>query len=197
VAIPPLSEHVLLADPDEVEREDLARLLGRSGYMVAVAANGQEALKIAHEVPPALVVLEIALGELSGYEVCRSLRAERGPELPIVFLSGGRTEPYDRVAGLLLGADDYIVKPYAPDELLARIRRLVERSKPTVDGYHLTKRELEVLQQLAEGLTQDEIGERLFISPKTVGTHIEHILAKLGVRRRAQAIALAYKQRLI
>lgn len=198
VALPALRVPVLLADPDEVEREDLARLLGRSGFTVAAAADGREALEMAHEARPALVLLEIALGDLSGYEVCRSLRAEQGSELPIVFLSGARTEPYDRVAGLLLGADDYIVKPYAPDELLARVRRLVERSKPVADGvYQLTKRELEVLQQLAEGLTQDEIGERLFISPKTVGTHIEHILAKLGVRRRAQAIARAYKEQLI
>ena len=116
--------------------------------------------------------------------------------MPVVFVSGSRTESYDRVAGLLVGANDYIVKPYAPDELLTRVRHLVRRSQalsPSVTA-RLTDREREVLQLLATGLRQDDIAERLFISRKTVGTHIGNILRKLGVRSQAQAVVVAYRE---
>jgi two-component system nitrate/nitrite response regulator NarL len=118
--------------------------------------------------------------------------------LPIVFVSGTRTESGDRVAGLLVGGDDYLVKPFDPNELLARVRRLLP---PRLAGGEttrkLTRRELDVLSLLVEGLSQSEIAEKLFISPKTVGKHIEHILAKLGVHSRAQAVALAVRDELI
>ncbi len=186
---------VLIADQDERARGALANLLESDGFRAHGVASGEETVAAVRGEQPSVVVLEVPLAGLSGYEVCRALRDEFGPELPIIFVSAGRTEPYDRVAGLLLGADDYIVKPYAPDELLARVRRLVSRS-PRISwavASKLTKRELEVLRLLAEGLNQDEIGARLFISTKTVATHIEHTLAKLDVRSRTQAVALAYR----
>jgi DNA-binding NarL/FixJ family response regulator len=189
----------LIVDPDEEARAELLAVFDRAGFDVLVAESGLDAIEAARHQPPGVAILEIPLGELSGYEVCRALRAELGPDFPIVFLSGTRTEPFDRVAGLLLGADDYIIKPYATDELLARVRRLVERSRPIALGIaeRLTARELEVLKLLADGLTQAQIAGQLFISPKTVGTHIEHILAKLGVRSRAQAVAVAYREDLV
>jgi DNA-binding NarL/FixJ family response regulator len=97
-----------------------------------------------------------------------------------------------------VGADDYIVKPYAADELLTRVRNLVRRSRPLAPDVAatLTRREREVLRLLVEGLRSEEIARRLFISRKTVGTHIENILRKLGVRSQAQAIALAYRRQL-
>jgi DNA-binding NarL/FixJ family response regulator len=117
----------------------------------------------------------------------------------VLFLSAARTEPYDRVAGLLVGADDYVVKPFAVDELLARVRRLVRQAVPAVgtSTSPLTPREREVLRLLVRGLAADEIATELFISKKTVGTHLEHIFTKLGVRSRAQAIAVAYRDDLI
>jgi DNA-binding NarL/FixJ family response regulator len=188
---------VLVADEDATSRAQLARVLEAAGYDVTQARSGEEALHAAREVRPCIALLEIPLGNLSGYEVCRALREETG--VPIVFVSGSRTESYDRVAGLLVGADDYIVKPYAPDELLTRVRNLVRRSRPLTQSVSakLTKREREVLGLLAEGLRQDEIAERLFISRKTVGTHVENILRKLGVRSRTQAVALAYREELL
>jgi DNA-binding NarL/FixJ family response regulator len=185
----------LIADEDPTSRDHLARVLEAAGYEIVQVASGEEVLQAVKEVKPSIVLLEIPLGGLSGYEVCRALRAEAG-EMPIVFVSGSRTESYDRVAGLLVGADDYIVKPYAPDELLARVRQLVRRSQPTIPSVtaRLTKREREVLLLLADGLRQDDIAERLFISRKTVGTHVANILRKLGVRSQTQAVAVAYRE---
>jgi DNA-binding NarL/FixJ family response regulator len=189
---------VLIADEDEVSREELARLLERNGFKVVPVASGDQALQAVRDNRPSVVLLEIPLGQLSGYEVCRAIRAELGDGLPIAFVSGSRTESYDRVAGLLVGADDYIVKPYAPDELLTRVRNLVRRSRPLAPAVAtgLTRREREVLRLLVEGLRSEEIARRLYISRKTVGTHIENILRKLGVRSQAQAIALAYRSQL-
>jgi DNA-binding CsgD family transcriptional regulator len=130
-----------------------------------------------------------------------NLRSTRlGPcALPIVFVSAERTESYDRVAGLLLGADEYLAKPVAPNELLIRIERLLRRSGPVAPtvAAKLTGRELEVMSLLADGLAAAEIAARLVISPKTVSTHIDRILRKLGVRSRAQAVALAYRRDLV
>jgi DNA-binding NarL/FixJ family response regulator len=119
--------------------------------------------------------------------------------LPVVFLSGTRVGPLDRIAGLLIGADDYVVKPFEPDELLARVRSLLRRHSGTnggdskahslMDG--LTPRERQVLDLLAAGHSQDEIAGELFITPKTVATHIQRVLGKLGVHNRAQAVTLA------
>jgi DNA-binding NarL/FixJ family response regulator len=185
---------VLIADEDSTSRDQLADVLEAAGYEIVQVASGEEALEAARKANPSIVLLEIPLGGLSGYEVCRALR-EVTREMPIVFVSGARTESYDRVAGLLLGADDYIVKPYAPDELLTRVRHLVRRSQAITSpvGGSLTKREREILRLLADGLRQDEIAERLFISRKTVSTHVANILRKLGVRTQTQAVALAFR----
>ena len=153
---------------------------------------------------PSLVLLDVQLPRVSGYEVCRELRDEYGDALPIVFVSGERTESLDRVAGLMIGADDYITKPFVPDELLARVRRLLARPaarRPSAlrrsDTYGLTARERQVLSLLAEGATQATIADGLFISSSTVGTHIQRILTKLGVHTRGEAIALAYRAGLV
>jgi DNA-binding NarL/FixJ family response regulator len=189
---------ILIVDADAAARGELAKLLEDDGYEVMQAGSGEAGLKAARENPPALVVLEVPLGDRSGYEVCRVLREELGEDLPVLFLSGARTESYDRVAGLLVGADDYVVKPFAVDELLARVRRLVRHAAAAETATSLlTPREREVLRLLAAGLAADEIAKELFFSKKTVGTHLEHIFTKLGVRSRAQAIAVAYRDELV
>ncbi len=186
---------VLIADQDDEERAALARLLERAGFDVVEAASGDDALALAQERVLSLVILEVPLPGMSGYEVCRALREERGKDIPVLFLSGARTESYDRVAGLSLGADDYLVKPYAPDELLARVRRLAAKPRPKAArrAGGLTPRELEILELLADGQSSDEIAGDLFISSKTVATHIEHIFIKLDVHSRVEAVAVAYR----
>jgi DNA-binding NarL/FixJ family response regulator len=188
-----------LADEDEGSRTVLAGLLSDAGFDVIEAGSGEDALAVARQLVPSAVILEIPLGNISGYEVCRALREEVGDDLPIVFVSGARTESYDRVVGLIVGADDYVVKPYAADELLARLRRLVRRSRPAVarTASGLTRRELEVLGLLADGQSAQDISAALFISTKTVSTHIEHIFTKLGVTSRVQAVAVAYRDGLV
>jgi DNA-binding NarL/FixJ family response regulator len=189
---------ILIVDGDRQSRTLISRVLKRVGYSTYEAETGEEALAAAKRERPALVVLEALLPGVSGYEVCRELKDEFGETLPIVFVSGNRTEPGDRVAGLLVGGDDYLVKPFDPNELLARVRRLLPpRLAARETPRRLTRRELDVLSLLVEGLSQPEIAERLFISPKTVGKHIEHILPKLGVHNRAQAVALAVRDELI
>jgi DNA-binding NarL/FixJ family response regulator len=99
----------------------------------------------------------------------------------------------------MLGADDYLLKPFSNEDLLACVRGLVRRAvaPPRSLGMNLTGREHQVLRLLAGGLTQADIAGHLLISGKTVGTHIEHILMKLGVPSRAQAVALAYRDNLL
>jgi DNA-binding NarL/FixJ family response regulator len=191
---------VLIADQEASSRALLSSVLRNAGYETLEAEAGDEALELARATAPGAAILEIPLPGLSGYEVCAALKVEFGPDMPVIFLTGSRTEPYDRVAGLLLGADDYVTKPYVAGELLVRLRNLLHRrADPDASRFarRLTKREHEVLALMAEGLQHDEIGQRLFISPKTVGTHVEHILRKLGARGRAQAIAIAYHHRIL
>jgi len=195
------SDRILIVDDDPAVRELVAAVLEHAGFETETAETGDEALNAVETRKPKLVLLDVRLPDMSGYSVCRALREQRPDSVPIIFLSGERTEWYDRVGGLLLGADDYIVKPFAPDELVARVRTLLRRAeRPVREGpvrSNLTAREFEVLRLLADGLSQADIAARLFISSKTVATHIEHILDKLEVRSRAQAVALAYRERLL
>jgi RNA polymerase sigma factor (sigma-70 family) len=193
---------ILVVDDFASFRELVAILLAQAGYEVREATSAKEALAIAEEEPPALVLLDVVLPEVSGYELCRTLRERFGETLPIIFVSGSRTDPLDSVAGLLVGADDYIVKPFVPEELIARVRRALTRSAELTRrngsaGNGLTPREREVLSLLGQGLKQDEIAARLVISPKTVATHIQRILAKLDVHSRAEAVARAYRLGLV
>ncbi len=194
---------VLVVDDDAAMRILLSDLFQRVGYDVEEAEDGDSALDIIRERRPSLVVVYVLLPGISGYEVCRQAKDAFGTDLPVIIISGERVEPLDRVAGILLGADDYLVKPFDLGELLVRARRLIDQDRQrradadmerTGD---LTKREAEVLWLLSEGLTQKEIGMRLAISAKTVGSHIQSVLSKLDVHSRAAAVALAHRAGLI
>lgn len=193
---------VLIVDDDQTFSEFVRLVLEGAGYATLAAATGEDALRIASECFPIVVLLDIILPKLNGYEVCRRLREMLGDAVAIVFVSGARTDAVDVASGLLVGADDYIAKPIDPDELIARVGALSRRVRggrsngaETTRG--LTPRELEVLQSLADGRNQRDIARLLSISPKTVGIHIEHILGKLDVHSRAEAVAAAYQQNLL
>jgi DNA-binding NarL/FixJ family response regulator len=194
---------IAVVDDDAAFRGLVVELLTLDGHRTAEFGSGEEFLRAAGEEPPALVLLDVQLPGRSGYEVSYALRSRFGDDLPIMFVSGVRTEPHDRAAGLLIGADDYVVKPVAPDELIARVRRLLRRPRhPRSDATHnsftsLTARESEVLNLLAQGKSQKEISAELFISSNTVATHIQRVLAKLNVHSRAEAVATAYRLNLV
>lgn len=190
---------ILVGDEDEAFRARLCRLLEDEGYTTVQAAAGEDVLAQASEQRPAMVVLDVQLPGISGYDVCRQLRKRFGERLPIIFVSATRTEAMDRVAGLLVGADDYIVEPYAPDELVARVWRALTRvaaldlSADAAVFARLTPREQEILGLLADGRSPKAIATELFISRKTVETHVQHVLVKLDVHSRAEAVARAFQ----
>ncbi|MBA7623110.1 Alkaline phosphatase synthesis transcriptional regulatory protein PhoP [subsurface metagenome] len=117
-------KRVLVVD-DDVKTVELVRLyLNRDGYRVLTAYDGLEALRLARENHPDLIVLDIMLPGLDGLEVCRTLRDES--DVPIIMLTA-RTTDQDRLTGLELGADDYVTKPFSPRELAARVRTVLRR----------------------------------------------------------------------
>lgn len=195
---------ILIVDADPRMREHVSGLFARAGLATVEATSGEEALAAARREQPGLVLVDVGLPDVNGYEVCRELRDQFGDDLPVVFLSGERTEPIDRAAGLLVGGDDYIVEPFDSDEFVARVRRLLARSRrertaPPANARQLdlTTRELEVLSRLALGRRPVEIAEELVISRKTVSSHMQRVFAKLGVHTQAQAVACAYEHGLI
>lgn len=188
---------VLIADSDLESCAAIRELVGRIGLEAAAVDTGADALDFAAVETPALVVLGVELCEPSGYEVCRGLRERFGEALPIVFLSSEQEEPRDEIAALLLGADDYFVKPLRADRFTARVRQLLLRSPGLLVKSSLTKREVEVLELLVEGRRPVDIAGKLCITRKTASTHIEHILTKLGAHSQAQAVATALRNRIV
>ena len=191
------SDRVLLVGNDAL-RGQLLGALDREGVRIVHAETAEEALAVARRHPPKAVVAEVRLQGMSGYELCHELRRELGNAPTIVLVFEERSHADDRVAALLLGADDYLVKPVDRYELLVRLRRILARATAFDDAApELTRRELEVLTLLADGRNRTEIASTLVISPKTVATHVRHILDKLGARTRAQAVAVALRTNML
>jgi two-component system nitrate/nitrite response regulator NarL len=198
----PGSGPILVVDDDEGFRSFVTTTLSYAGLAAREAATASDALAYASADPPTLIVLDVCLPGIGGFEVCRQLRDQFGDDLPIIFVSGMRMEPADRAAGLLIGSDDYLVKPVDPSELLARVRRHLARSErkdrdAVAADFGLTKRELTILKRAALGMSQHEIATEFSISPRTVVNHLQHVIAKLGVHSRAEAVALAYAKGLV
>ena len=177
---------VLVVDDDEAIRTALQRALRLEGFAVEVAEDGRRALELAEQRRPGVIVLDVVMPNLSGITVVSRLRA-RGNDVPICVLSA-RDEVQDRVAGLEAGADDYVIKPFDLEELVARLRALLRRA-PSADGdvirvgelivdpaqrsvtragreVQLTRREFELLEELARHrnvvLSRQQLLERVW-----------------------------------
>ena len=123
-----MNAHILIVDDDNRMTSALRRTLAYAGYQVSIAINGEGALSIVRIRPPDLVILDVMLPGLDGFEVCRRLRSA-GDDIAVLMLTA-RDAVEDRVAGFDIGADDYLVKPFALEELLARVKALLRRRNP-------------------------------------------------------------------
>jgi DNA-binding NarL/FixJ family response regulator len=181
----------------EPMRAEYVHLLGRLGLPADAFVDSATAAGELREVAPAVAILEVEHG---GCALLRELRDLFGPDVPVVLVSADRTTPADVVAGLLVGADDYAAESMDTDEFLARVRRLVDRTRRSPNATAdlrrlsaLTERERQVLALLTKGCSHKQVATSLGISVKTVGTHVQNLLAKLGLHTRVEAVALAVR----
>jgi len=128
---PPARPRVLVVEDDPTVAEVVSRYLERDGYLVEVVGNGRVALAQLETAPVDLLILDIMLPGLDGFEVCRRLREHS--RIPVIMLTA-RGEAIERIQGLELGADDYVVKPFSPRELVARVKAVLRRAHGSQDG---------------------------------------------------------------
>lgn len=204
-------KRILVIDDDTKLRQHYIELLKLEGYAVTEARNGREGVERARAEVPDLVLCDITMPEMNGHRVLETLRGEpRTAHVPFVFLTGW-SEQEDIRTGMNLGADDYLTKPVAPDDLAAAIRARLRRAEaaasssgrrpagreasPTdLEPLGLTPREAEVLFWVARGKTNDEIATVLGIGLTTVKKHLESTFNKLGVENRTTAAAMALER---
>ncbi len=126
-----MTQAILVVDDDPHIRDLLSFALSKAGMRVAEAGDGEEALAAAERSPPDLMILDINMPRMDGLELCRRLRASGGglSNLPVLFLSS-RDEAVDRIVGLEIGGDDYVVKPFSPREVVARVGAILKRAVP-------------------------------------------------------------------
>jgi DNA-binding response OmpR family regulator len=172
---------ILVVDDEPIVVEVVQRYLHREGFRVVTAATGPQALAAAldPERPPALVVLDVMLPGVDGIEVCRRLRGEHHATMPIILLTA-RGEESDRVKGLGIGADDYVVKPFSPTELVARVKAQLRRvrldTNPPLGADQLRGGEV-VLD--TRNRTCEVRGRAVLLTPKEFDL-LHHLMARPG-----------------
>ncbi len=186
-----MNERILIVEDELPMAQAIAYALKREGYQVRIASDGQEGLRLALTEKPDLVILDLMLPKLDGWEVCRTLRAKS--KVPILILTA-RGEEHDKVLGLELGADDYVVKPFSMRELIARVRALLRRAKMAA-----VSEEPEVLQSgnltlyVAEHRVELD-GKELALAPREFALLKVLMLNKGRVLSREQLLELAWGQ---
>lgn len=213
---------ILVADDDIGTRLFLSEYLQMSGYSVITAENGQAALDLVESYHPHLLITDIMMPRMDGYELVRQVRQR--PEfrlLPVIFLTE-RSSTEERIRGYHLGCDLYLPKPFDMKELGAMIRNLMERSQmiesewrsrvqgivistptdkfegsSTSSSVKLTQREQEVLDLLTNGLSNAEIGNEMHLSPRTVEKYVSSLLRKTDTSNRAELVRYALEHHLV
>ena len=201
---------ILVVDDEEPIRQLASLYLEKEGFQVACAADGPEAIEMAHRQRPALVVLDVMLPTIDGFEVCRRLRQDS--EVPILMLTA-RNEDVDKIVGLELGADDYLTKPFNPREMVARVKAILRRYESgqragptlrlgplTVDKQRreahagdkelaLRTKEFDLLVAFLENagivLSREQLldlvwGYEFYGETRTVDVHVQHLRQKLA-----------------
>src|SRR5690242_3701146 len=120
-------QKILIVEDDRATRKALQQLFEPEGYQVVMAPDGEQGIAAFHDVKPDFVILDLRMPRMGGKELCRLIRKE-SEEVPIIILTGSADE-IDRVLLLELGADDYVIKPFSPKELLARVRAVLRRAR--------------------------------------------------------------------
>ena len=217
---------ILVVDDDKILRAVLQHTLEQEGYQVTIVHSGNDAIKSFERDTPDIVISDVAMPEMDGFEFCRLLRSRpSGQLIPFIFLSA-RDDLEDRIQGHSIGADDYLTKPFEIKELLAKIEALIEKSRRihseivhiigqlangnatkmsqqtintqeethTPEPLPLTPAEERVFWEVIQGFTNKQISERLFISPRTVQTHLSNILNKLNLENRTQLVRFAFEK---
>jgi len=204
-----MASKILLVDDEQNIRELAALYLEKEGFAVDFASNGSEALQRFQQSPPNLVLLDVMMPGMDGFEVCRELRRES--DVPVLMLTA-RSEDVDKIVGLELGADDYMTKPFNPRELVARVKAILRRyetgrrpqntmavgnltvdkarreAKIGDDRLNLRTKEFDLLVAFVENpgiaLTRDQLLESVWGydyagETRTVDVHVQHLRSKL------------------
>jgi DNA-binding NarL/FixJ family response regulator len=209
-----MSIRVLVADDQSMVRAGFRMLLtgGQDIEVVAEASNGREAVAMAERFNPAVVLMDIRMPEIDGLEATRRiLAANQGARILILTTFGLDEYVYE---ALRAGASGFVLKDDPAEQLISAVRTVaagnallspaitkrvirqftrIARPAPPKELGELTEREREILRLIATGLSNAEIGHELYISETTVKTHVTHVLQKLGLRDRVQAVVLAYQ----
>jgi two-component system, OmpR family, alkaline phosphatase synthesis response regulator PhoP len=170
---------ILVAEDDRDIAELIGRYVKKAGWTPWITASGDDALSHARKHPVDLAILDVMLPGMSGLEVCRSLRSDPATAaLPIIIVTA-RAEETDRIIGLEIGADDYISKPFSPNELVARIRALMRRSRRNEPEQYLMRHRGRVLSR--DLLLADVWGYTYTGGTRTVDVHVRRLREKLPV----------------
>jgi DNA-binding NarL/FixJ family response regulator len=216
-----MTVRVVIADDQQLVRTGFRLILERQSdvEVVAEAADGAEAVSLVRETTPDVVLMDIRMPQLDGIEATRQIRGDpEAAQVSVIMLTTFDMDEYVYEA-LRAGANGFLLKDLPPEQLVDAVlsvgrddtllapsvtRRLVEHftsrartAAPNVVVSELTSREMEVLQRLALGRSNAEIGQDLFISENTVKTHVTRVLMKLDLRDRVQAVVFAYQNALV
>lgn len=212
---------ILIVDDDLGIRLSVSDYLELAGYSVVMSENGQSALEMVSQHQPHLIVTDVTMPQMDGYELIRQVRRQPAFRLlPVIFLTA-RTNTHERIKGYQLGCDAYLPKPFELNELVAVVRNLLDRSQmmesewrlrlrsveaeeeplfnknDTMLALELTQREQEVLAELVEGLSNGQIGDRLHLSPRTIEKHVSSLLRKTETSNRAELVRFAMDHGLV
>jgi two-component system, NarL family, response regulator LiaR len=204
---------VLLVDDHTVVRSGLAAVLSICDdlKLVGEAGDGQEAIRVCEKTQPDVILMDLLMPKMDGVAATRAIK-ERWPKVQIIALTSFKEKEYVEGA-LKAGALGYLLKNISSDELANAIRRAVtgqpslspeaaqvliqKVNEPPQPGFDMTEREKEILALMAEGLSNNQIAEKLIVSQSTVKFHVSNVLSKLGVSSRTEAVALAVKHNLV